>query len=87
MATSKITASIFRSLSGEIIEALANIGVNSMLVETARSPVVEEGGFFVISVKNGELILEHRFYYFKDFTFISSSILKIKYWSTIFYFY
>ena len=28
---------------------------------------LEEGGFFVISVKNGELILEHRFYYFKDF--------------------
>ena len=46
MAISKITASIFRSLSGEIIEALANIGVNSMLVETARSPVVEEGGLF-----------------------------------------
>lgn len=28
---------------------------------------LEEGGFFVISVKDGELILEHRFYYFKDF--------------------
>ena len=46
MAISRITASIFRSLSGDIIEALANIGVNSMLVETARAPVVEEGGFF-----------------------------------------
>jgi hypothetical protein len=28
---------------------------------------LEEGGFFVISVKDGKLILEHRFYYFKDF--------------------
>lgn len=28
---------------------------------------LEEGGFFIISVKNGKLILEHRFYYFKDF--------------------
>jgi len=28
---------------------------------------LEEGGFYVISVKNGKLILEHRFYYFRDF--------------------
>lgn len=28
---------------------------------------LEEGGFYVISVKDGKLILEHRFYYFKSF--------------------
>ena len=28
---------------------------------------LEEGGFYVISVKEGKLILEHRFYYFKEF--------------------
>ena len=46
MATSIITASIFRSLSEDVIRALADIGVNTMTIETARSPVVEEGGFF-----------------------------------------
>ena len=28
---------------------------------------LEEGGFYIISVKDGRLVLEHRFYYFKDF--------------------
>lgn len=28
---------------------------------------LEEGGFYVISVKNGKLKLEHRFYFFKEF--------------------
>lgn len=28
---------------------------------------LEEGGFYVISIKDGKLILEHRFYYFKSF--------------------
>ena len=46
MAISRITASIFRSLSRDIIGALADIGVNSMMIATARSPVVAEGGLF-----------------------------------------
>ena len=28
---------------------------------------LEEGGFYVISIKDEKLILEHRFYYFKSF--------------------
>ena len=44
MAISRITASIFRSLSRDIIGALADIGVNSLMVAIARSPVVEQGG-------------------------------------------
>ena len=28
---------------------------------------LEEGGFYVISAKDGKLVLEHRFYFFKEF--------------------
>ena len=39
---------------------------------------LEEGGFFVISVENKKLILEHRFYSFKDFiiSFYPPRVLK-----------
>ena len=44
MAVSRITASVFRSLSKDIIQALADIGVNTVTIATARSPVLEKGG-------------------------------------------
>ena len=46
MTISRITASVFRSLSKDIIEALAGIGVTTLTSFAARSPIVEQGGFW-----------------------------------------
>jgi len=46
MTISRITASVFHSLSKDIIEALAGIGVTTLTSFAARSPIVEQGGFW-----------------------------------------
>jgi len=46
MSISRITASILRPLSKEIIQALGEIGVSSLTIATARSPIIEAGGVF-----------------------------------------
>ena len=35
--------------------------------EVASQCLEEEGGFYVISLRDGKLYLEHEFHYFKDF--------------------
>jgi nitrogen regulatory protein PII len=46
MTISRISASVFRSLSKDITEALAGIGVTTLTSFAARSPTVEHGGFW-----------------------------------------
>ena len=49
--------------NGVIREAM----FDSSVLESDDMYKLEEGGFYVISSKDGKLILEHRFYSFKDF--------------------
>ena len=46
MTISRITASVFRSLSKDIFEALSGIGVTTLTSFAARSPVEEKSGFW-----------------------------------------
>ena len=46
MMISRITASVFRSLSKDIFEALSGLGVTMLTSFAARSPVVEKSGFW-----------------------------------------
>ena len=46
MSISRITASVFRPLSEEIIQSLGKIGISNLTIATARSPIIEAGGAF-----------------------------------------
>ena len=46
MTISRITASVFRSLSKDMFEALSGIGVTTLTSFAARSPVEEKSGFW-----------------------------------------
>lgn len=45
MAISKITASVLRSLSKNIIQGLADLGIDTLITSSSRSPYLEERSF------------------------------------------
>jgi len=56
------------SSEGNVIVSAHNSVVKDNMFENSVSDLyLEEGGFYVISLRDGKLYLEHEFHYFKDF--------------------
>jgi len=64
----KFYSSLQVSSEGNVIVSAHNSVVKDNMFENSVSDLyLEEGGFYVISLRDGKLYLEHEFHYFKDF--------------------